>query len=168
MTFLRVLEPLEQRIVGCLQDRIPYLAEANGGTCLGVVDFEEARGFLELTPPIVLVMAGPEVDEDPTQIGGGTVLTHGGGNQYTRQYWRVMPIARQLKGIGDGRLDGHGWPGLYSMLDDIDGALRGFNLGTFQRIARMYKSGQSDPSNWQNAATAVSTWWHRWHREEQA
>jgi len=161
VTFQRVLQPLEENIVGLLIQFIPYMSPARGGTCRGVADTDTAKNYLRESPPLMLVQAGAEIDEDPKQIGSA--------NQYARQYWIVYVIAARFTSEGDERLDGHGAYGAYSMLDDIDGALRGRkNLVGIHPEWKLYKAGQTRPAVEEQRVTAVSTWWHRVHRREQA
>ena len=160
MTFQRLIEPMERNIVDLLLQFIPYLSPGQGGTCKGVADIETAKSYTSMSTPLVLVKAGPEVDEDPGQIGSA--------NQYCRQYWTVFAVAMSFTSDGEGREDGHGTYGIYSMLDDIDGALRGRkNLVGLHPEWKLYKAGGTGPAVEDQRVTASSNWWHRVHRREQ-
>lgn len=160
MSFARILQPIEEKIVDMLLNYIPYLSPAVGGTCRGVADIRTAMEYLDIGPPVVLVMAGPEESEEPKQMASG--------NQFARQYWRVMAMAASFTSSGEGRNDSHVAPGAYSMLDDIDGALRGrFGLPGLQNSWKLFKAGQTQPEVIGATVTGVSTWWHRVHRQEQ-
>lgn len=109
---------VRQDIVDRLLDRLPYIAQAQGGTCRGIAKLSDGL-FEGIAPPADLVEYAGGPSNDPTTISIA--------RQVARYSFDVFSIAKNFSPFGDAV---PGEIGVYQMVADVKRVLMGYLLPT--------------------------------------